>query len=197
MSLIRMFLLSRRSAVFALFVILAFATSTLLAHIPSTVVPHLLNCFDMSDDTSWPVVSMRNAFYANKGVFTIVELGEATSLKSIAFSLRAYKELGDLCIIEHLESPITDDYERGQQVLGRDPGADHYRPFAFQYHLHNATIKKELFSKYSILTFSCSIEKLQETSFRAVENCIDGFLKFELKRGENARLVEFKGSIEV
>eukprot|EP00922_Rhytidocystis_sp_ex-Travisia-forbesii_P066435 GHVS01098634.1.p1 GENE.GHVS01098634.1~~GHVS01098634.1.p1 ORF type:complete len:199 (-),score=6.80 GHVS01098634.1:48-584(-) len=177
-----MFLLSRRSAVFALFVILAFATSTLLAHTPSTAAVQLLICFDMhDDDTSWPVVSMRNAFSANKGVFTTVG---SEPMKSIAFSLRGY--IQD-CVIEDLQSGV-----RRNAGPGRDARADHYRPFAFQYHLHNATIKKELFSQYSILTFSVTLLKLHETRFTPVERGTNRFLKFELKRGEEARLVDFQ-----
>eukprot|EP00922_Rhytidocystis_sp_ex-Travisia-forbesii_P066434 GHVS01098632.1.p1 GENE.GHVS01098632.1~~GHVS01098632.1.p1 ORF type:complete len:169 (-),score=17.99 GHVS01098632.1:133-639(-) len=53
MTLIRMFLLSRRSAAFALFVILAFATSTLLALLTEEQRSEAMKlCFDY-DGTKW------------------------------------------------------------------------------------------------------------------------------------------------
>eukprot|EP00922_Rhytidocystis_sp_ex-Travisia-forbesii_P066441 GHVS01098640.1.p1 GENE.GHVS01098640.1~~GHVS01098640.1.p1 ORF type:complete len:225 (-),score=8.73 GHVS01098640.1:302-916(-) len=200
-----MFLLSRRSAVFALFVILAFATSTLLAHIPKADVDQLLHCLDMSaNDTSWPVESMRKAFYANDGVFTTPFC--CGKMTSIAFSLRADKELFDRprCVIKDLLSSITRKPEPGQEVVGRNPGgvlyvtpevfftvADRSIPGSFQYAFHNETINKESASEYNILTFRVNIVKVQETSFTPVDNR-DAFLMFVLERGEEARLVKFK-----
>eukprot|EP00922_Rhytidocystis_sp_ex-Travisia-forbesii_P048318 GHVS01071955.1.p1 GENE.GHVS01071955.1~~GHVS01071955.1.p1 ORF type:complete len:611 (-),score=71.97 GHVS01071955.1:284-2116(-) len=63
-----MFLLSRRSAVFALFVILAFATSTLLANITGhDVASALVICFKMNDIMQWNTCSMRKWLQNTKG----------------------------------------------------------------------------------------------------------------------------------
>eukprot|EP00922_Rhytidocystis_sp_ex-Travisia-forbesii_P066431 GHVS01098628.1.p1 GENE.GHVS01098628.1~~GHVS01098628.1.p1 ORF type:complete len:208 (-),score=14.45 GHVS01098628.1:69-632(-) len=97
-----MFLLSRRSAVFALFVILAFATSTLLALLTKNQqVEAIKLCLNYGDMTTTHQCDVK----MGKGKFKETHLSSKTSIrKEIEFGLRIVDGV-QRCVVWNVEHP--------------------------------------------------------------------------------------------